>query len=122
MKRHAIIGGDAISAAENRLGTHKISFLTMGKEIAYCHHEKFNGSGYPYGLKGDKIPLSARIMALADVYDALTTRRVYKDAWTHEATRDIIINDSGKHFDPDIVDAFSTLEDKFIYIKMLSHD
>ena len=122
MKKHAIIGGDAISAAENRLGTHKISFLTMGKEIAYCHHEKFDGSGYPYGLKGDKIPLSARIMALADVYDALTTRRVYKDAWTHEATRDIIINDSGKHFDPDIVDAFSTLEDKFIYIKMLSHD
>lgn len=122
IKKHAIIGGDAISAAENRLGTHKISFLTMGKEIAYCHHEKFNGSGYPYGLKGDKIPLSARIMALADVYDALTTRRVYKDAWTHEATRDTIVNDSGKHFDPDIVDAFLTLEDKFIHIKMLSHD
>ena len=122
MKRHAIIGGDAIATTEKRLVTHKISFLTIGKEIAYCHHEKFDGSGYPYGLKGDKIPLSARIMALADVYDALTSRRVYKGAWSHEDTRDTIVNDSGKHFDPDIVDAFLTLEDKFIHIKMLSHD
>lgn len=121
MKKHAIIGGDAIAVAENRLGSHKVSFLTMGKEIAYYHHEKFNGSGYPYGLKEDKIPLSARIMALADVYDALTTRRVYKDAWSHEETKETIVNDSGKYFDHDIVDAFLTLEDKFIHIKLLSH-
>jgi len=117
MKRHAVIGGDAITAAENRLGTNKGSFLTMGKEIAYCHHEKFDGSGYPYGFKGDKIPLSARIMALADVYDALTNKRVYKEAWIHKDTREIIIKNSGKHFDPDIVEAFLRMEGEFIKIK-----
>ena len=117
MKRHAVIGGDAITAAENRLGANKGSFLTMGKEIAYCHHEKFDGSGYPYGFKGDKIPLSARIMALADVYDALTNKRVYKEAWIHKDTREIIIKNSGKHFDPDIVEAFLRMEGEFIKIK-----
>ena len=117
MKRHTVIGGDAITAAENRLGANKGSFLTMGKEIAYCHHEKFDGSGYPYGFKGDKIPLSARIMALADVYDALTNKRVYKEAWIHKDTREIIIKNSGKHFDPDIVEAFLRMEGEFIKIK-----
>lgn len=117
MKQHTIIGGDAIAAAENRLKEQKISFLNMGKEIAYHHHEKFDGTGYPYGLKGDKIPLSARIMALADVYDALTVERVYKWKWSHEITRELIIKESGKHFDPDIVNMFVKSEDEFINIK-----
>jgi PAS domain S-box-containing protein len=116
MKRHTIIGGDAIAAAEQRLGSNTLSFLTMGKEIAYYHHEKFDGSGYPEGLKGDKISLPARIMALADVYDALTSKRVYKEAWIHDATREAIIKDSGKHFDPDVVDAFLKVEGEFIKI------
>ncbi|OGW03482.1 MAG: hypothetical protein A3I04_01690 [Nitrospinae bacterium RIFCSPLOWO2_02_FULL_39_110] len=88
----------------------------MGKVIAYYHHEKLDGTGYPYGLGGDKIPLSARIMALADVYDALISKRVYKEAWSHEATIEVIIKDSGRHFDPDVVDAFLKLKDEFLKI------
>ncbi|MBI3600338.1 MAG: HD domain-containing protein [Nitrospinae bacterium] len=117
MKQHPVIGGDAIAEAEKKLRGRKITFLTIGKEIAYCHHEKFDGTGYPHRSKGDDIPLSARIMALADVYDALTSKRVYKEAWTHEAARELIIKDSGSHFDPDAVDAFLKMEDEFIKIR-----
>jgi putative two-component system response regulator len=116
MKQHSMIGGDAISEAEKRLRNKRLSFLAMGKVIAYYHHEKFDGTGYPQGLKGDKIPLSARIMALADVYDALISKRVYKEAWSHEATGEVIIKDSGRHFDPDVVDAFLKLKDEFLKI------
>jgi len=116
MKQHSKIGGDAISEAENRLRNKRVSFLAMGKVIAYYHHEKLDGTGYPYGLGGDKIPLSARIMALADVYDALISKRVYKEAWSHEATIEVIIKDSGRHFDPDVVDAFLKLKDEFLKI------
>jgi PAS domain S-box-containing protein len=121
MKTHTVIGGDAISTAEKKLEEQKSSFLSMGKEIAYYHHEKFNGAGYPYGFKEDKIPLSARIMALADVYDALRSKRVYKEAWSHESTKDTIIKETGKHFDPDVVDAFLKLEEEFIKIKDRYH-
>jgi len=76
------------------------------------HHEKWDGSGYPFGLKGEEIPLSARIVALADVYDALTTKRVYKPAFTHEVATDIIRQSSGKHFDPDLVEAFFNIENQ----------
>ncbi|MEK6546081.1 MAG: response regulator [Nitrospinota bacterium] len=116
MKQHSMIGGDAISEAEKRLRNKRLSFLAMGKVIAYYHHEKFDGTGYPQGLKGDKIPLSARIMALADVYDALISKRVYKEAWSHEATGEVITKDSGRHFDPDVVDAFLKLKDEFLKI------
>lgn len=116
MKQHSMIGGDAISEAEKRLRNKRLSFLAMGKVIAYYHHEKFDGTGYPQGLKGDKIPLSARIMALADVYDALISKRVYKEAWSYEATGEVIIKDSGRHFDPDVVDAFLKLKDEFLKI------
>jgi putative two-component system response regulator len=84
--------------------------------IAYSHHEKWNGTGYPEGLKGEEIPLSARIVALADVYDAIATKRVYKDAYSHEKTVDIIANEKGKHFDPDVVEAFLVLKDRFMTI------
>lgn len=104
MKRHSALGGDALKSVDTQLDGQ--SFLTLGKEIAYYHHEKWNGKGYPEGLKGEEIPLSARIVALADVYDALTTKRVYKDAYSHEKAVEIITTDSGTHFDPDIVDVF----------------
>ena len=115
IKRHTILGGDAIKAIEYRIEGR--SFLEMGKEIAYNHHEKWDGSGYPAGLKGDEIPLSARIVALADVYDALTTERFYKRAYTHEKSSQIIIDLKAIHFDPAIVDVFLQLEDEFKRIR-----
>lgn len=113
MKNHTVIGGKTLEDAEKQLKYKTKSFLAMGKNIAYCHHEKWDGSGYPFGLKGSEIPLSARIVALADVYDALTSKRVYKDAITHEVAKDIILQGRGKHFDPEIVDAFIELESFF---------
>jgi response regulator RpfG family c-di-GMP phosphodiesterase len=85
----------------------------MGKEIAYNHHEKWDGSGYPRGLKGEQIPLSARIIAIADVYDALTTKRFYKEAYSHAKARSMIIRLKGRHFDPEIVKAFVAIETEF---------
>jgi len=111
MKRHPVLGGDALGEAEGVLG--ESSFLHLAREIAYSHHEKWDGSGYPKGLKGNDIPLSGRLMALADVYDALVFKRVYKPAFSHDVTRRIIIQDRGKHFDPQVVDAFLELEDEF---------
>ncbi|HEX7343062.1 MAG TPA: HD domain-containing phosphohydrolase [bacterium] len=104
MKMHSQIGGDALEAADRQLDGE--SFLTMGKEIAYHHHEKWDGSGYPDGMTAEQIPLSARIVAIADVYDALTSKRVYKDAIAHDRARAIIIEGSGQHFAPDVVRAF----------------
>jgi len=88
----------------------------MARDIARSHHERFDGSGYPDGLAGEDIPLCGRIVALADVYDALTTKRVYKPAFSHEKSREIIINGMGSHFDPDIVRAFLQNEDRFMEI------
>ena len=115
IKRHTLLGGDAIQAIEYRIEGK--SFLKMGKEIAYSHHEKWDGSGYPKGLRGEEIPLSARIVALADVYDALTTERFYKRAYSHERSRQIIIELRATHFDPAIVDVFLQLEDEFNQIR-----
>lgn len=111
IKRHTLLGGDAIKAIEYQIEGK--SFLQMGKEIAYSHHEKWDGSGYPAGLKSEDIPLAARIVALADVYDALTTERFYKPAYTHEKSRQIIIGLRTTHFDPEIVDVFLQLEADF---------
>ncbi|MBW2608100.1 MAG: PAS domain S-box protein [Deltaproteobacteria bacterium] len=114
IKRHTVLGGDMLADIESQIGGR--SFLILGKKIAYYHHEKWDGTGYPDGLKGNEIPLSARIVALADVYDALTTQRFYKEAFTHEKSREIIINLKGTHFDPDVVDAFLANEKDFIRI------
>ncbi|MGD9192957.1 MAG: PAS domain S-box protein, partial [Desulfobacterales bacterium] len=111
IKHHTTIGGNAITAIESKI--EERSFLDMGKEIAYNHHEKWDGSGYPRGLKAESIPLSARIVALADVYDALTTKRFYKEAYSHEKSKQIIVNLKGTHFDPEVVDMFMGLEDQF---------
>jgi putative two-component system response regulator len=112
MKRHAEYGRDAMTQAENEIGE-STGFLLYAREIAYGHHEKWDGSGYPQGLIGDAIPLSARIMAVADVYDALISKRVYKPAFTHVQALDIIIEGRGTHFDPDMVDALLAIADQF---------
>jgi len=114
MKTHAQIGADALTVAESELGRN--SFLVIAQEISLAHHEKWDGSGYPSGLSGDAIPCSGRLMAVADVYDALISKRVYKPAFSHGKARDIIIEGKGKHFDPDIVDAFMAIEDEFCAI------
>ncbi len=111
MKKHAQFGCDAIIRAENELGT--TSFLRVAREITLTHHEKWDGSGYPYGLKGNKIPISGRLMAIADVYDALISKRVYKEAFSHEVAVNLILKQKGRHFDPDIVDAFEVLQSAF---------
>ena len=115
MKTHTTLGRDAIMAAERELGI-EVDFLKYAKEIAYGHQEKWDGSGYPQGLAGDAIPISARLMAVADVYDALISRRVYKDGMSHEEAVAIIAAGRGQHFDPDMVDAFLALQDEFIAI------
>lgn len=106
------LGFDVIENAERRLGV-RVEFLACAKEIALNHQEKWDGSGYPRKLAGAEIPISARLMALADVYDALTTHRVYKDAIAHEEAVAIILEGSGRHFDPDVVGAFSELAGAF---------
>jgi len=114
MKRHTVIGSKTLDAA---LDLHpEASFLCMARDIARSHHERFDGSGYPDGLAGEDIPLCGRIVALADVYDALTTKRVYKPAFSHEKSREIIVKGMGSHFDPDIVRAFLQNEDRFMEI------
>lgn len=115
IKRHTTLGGDAIKAIEANIEGQ--SFLALGKEIAYNHHEKWDGSGYPRGLSGEGIPFAARIIALADVYDALTTKRFYKEAYSHKRSRQIIIDQKGTHFDPEVVDVFLALEDEFNRIR-----
>jgi putative two-component system response regulator len=112
MKTHTTLGRDAILHAEKQLGM-QVDFLKFAKEIAYCHQEKWDGSGYPEGIGGDDIPISARLMAVADVYDALISRRVYKEGMPHEQAVKIMVEGKGSHFDPDIVDAFLELQDEF---------
>ena len=112
MKTHTTLGRDAILAAEARLDVSN-SFLSLAREIAYSHQEKWDGSGYPEGLSGDDIPVSARLMAVADVYDALISRRVYKAPLSHDDAVAVIVEGSGAHFDPDLVAGFVELESEF---------
>ncbi len=121
MKSHTSLGRDAIVRAEEQLNL-KVDFLNCAKEIAYYHQEKWNGSGYPTGASGDAIPISARLMAVADVYDALISRRVYKDGMPHEKAVGIIVEGKGSHFDPDIVDALLELQDEFRAIALRDAD
>ena len=115
MQTHAKLGSDAIEQAEKDIAM-PLAFLSLAKEIAHWHHEKWDGSGYPDGLAGDAIPLSARLMAVADVFDALISARPYKPAMTYPVARDIIVNGRGKHFDPRMVDAFLDCYDDFVAI------
>ena len=111
MKQHTVYGRDALALAEARLGQN--SFLRLGAEIAYSHHERWDGSGYPLGLKGKDIPAPGRLMALADVYDALISRRVYKLPYPHTQAVTIIVGGRGSHFDPAVVDAFLVEAERF---------
>lgn len=114
MKSHATIGFEALNKA--LLKYPAAEYLRMSAEIAQSHHEKFDGTGYPHGKKGTEIPLSARIVALADVYDALVSKRIYKNSFPHEVSKSIIIGDRGTHFDPMVVDAFEKCESSFNHI------
>lgn len=122
MKKHAQYGRDALIQAEKDMGD-SVSFLRYAREIAYGHHEKWDGTGYPQGLSGASIPLSARIMAVADVYDALISKRVYKPKMAHERAVEILQRGRGKHFDPDIIDGLMDVVDEFNVIAIgLSDD
>jgi putative two-component system response regulator len=112
MRRHTEFGHAAILEAGRNLGD-TAGFLRYASEIAWCHHEKWDGGGYPRGLAGEAIPLSARLMAVADVYDALISKRVYKPAYPHEQAAKIINEGSGRHFDPDVAAAFGEIEEEF---------
>ena len=120
MKQHTVYGRDAILSAERKLGD--ISFLRFAREITYTHHEKWDGSGYPEGLKGDQIPVAGRLMALVDAYDALTSKRVYKSQLSHEEAVQIILAGKGSHFDPEVVDAFMKVKENFRQIAMTYTD
>ncbi len=111
MQLHAALGGECIREIELQLGSS--NFLEMAREIAFCHHEHWNGQGYPTGLAGEAIPLAARIVAIADVYDALSVRRVYKQPMPHEQCVEIIRSEAGKQFDPDLVGVFLSIADDF---------
>lgn len=115
MQTHTTLGRNAIANAEQVLGV-ELEFLRIAKDIAYYHHEKWDGSGYPTGISGDIIPIPARLMALVDVYDAISSKRVYKDSVPHERVVAHIVSNKGTHFDPDIVEAFLTLEKEFLSI------
>jgi putative two-component system response regulator len=115
MKTHTTLGYGALRAASDRLAGDN-SFLQCAGEIALSHQEKWDGSGYPGGLRGDAIPIAARLMAVADVYDALISRRVYKPPMTHSEATKILLEGRGKHFDPDVLDAFQAIADQFASI------
>lgn len=120
IKEHPTIGAETLRVAIQQ--NPDAEFLRMAYDIALSHHEKFDGSGYPQGLVGDEIPLAARIVALADVYDALTTQRVYKDAYSHDKASEIIVDGRGSHFDPAVVDAFLAISERFDRIRNVFND
>jgi putative two-component system response regulator len=121
MKLHTVYGRDTILTVEKYLGGSN-DFLTFAREIAFSHQEKWDGSGYPLNLVGEQIPVSARLMAVADVYDALISKRVYKPAFSHEEAADIMKKGRGSHFDPDILDAFFQIEATFREIAAMYRD
>ena len=116
MRRHTVYGRDAIQAAAKNLGDN--SFLRLAQEIAYTHQERWDGTGYPQGLAGEAIPIPGRLMAIADVYDALISRRVYKAPFTHAKAVSIIRDGRGSHFDPAMVDAFLDVQETFRQIAL----
>ncbi len=122
MKKHTIIGCDVLRKASNNLLRNGRHFFDVGIEIALGHHEKYNGKGYPYGLSGDEIPLSARIVMVADVFDALTSKRVYKSAFAIDDAFNIIVDESGKSFDPDVVQTLLDSKDLVLEVYQKYHE
>ncbi len=121
MQTHAKLGSDAIELAEQDIEK-PLEFLTLAKEIAHWHHEKWDGTGYPDQMTGDAIPVSARLMAIADVFDALISERVYKPAFSFEAVRKLMTEQRARHFDPDIADTFLAHFDAFVAIAVKHRD
>lgn len=121
IKTHTTIGRDAILSCKNILGYNdkQIQFIS---EVVYSHHERWDGSGYPQGLKGEEIPVSSRLMAVADVYDAMTSKRIYKEAYSHEEAAEMISKGSGTHFDPHAVELFLALQTDFRDIALYYND
>lgn len=113
MKQHCVAGRNAIISSAQELSEGDDAFLGHAAQIAYCHHERWDGNGYPRGLSGDDIPLGARLMAVADVYDALISKRIYKRAFSHEQSIQMMAAERGSHFDPDALDAMLSLADEF---------
>jgi len=111
MQTHTTLGGECIRQIEKRMGNS--TFLAMACEIAFHHHERWDGAGYPAGLEAETIPLAARIVAIADVYDALVSRRVYKEAFEHQKCVEMIRCEGGKQFDSDLIDVFLSIEGQF---------
>jgi putative two-component system response regulator len=115
MKTHTTLGAQTLEAAAKKHP--KAKYLKLAREIAQSHHEKWDGRGYPAGLKEHQIPLSGRIVALADVYDALVSKRIYKGAFNHMTAKAIILEGKGSHFDPAIVEAFLAVEAQFLEVR-----
>jgi putative two-component system response regulator len=115
MRLHTVIGANILKGS-------KAEFITLGETIAQHHHEKWDGSGYPNGLKGNEIPIACRIVAIADVFDALTTQRPYKKPFSLEESFAIIRDERGKHFAPDVVDTFFAIQDEILAIKNQCND
>jgi putative two-component system response regulator len=113
MQRHAELGAAAIATAQGEVGNKNTSFLEYARQIAYSHHERWDGTGYPRRLAGQAIPLAGRLMAIADVYDALISRRVYKSALPHDAAIAIMREESGRHFDPEILQVMLSIAGRF---------
>ena len=111
VKTHTVTGANILSSAEQKFGEQY--FLRLAIQMAVSHHENWDGSGYPYGISGENIPLVGRIMAIADVYDALVSDRVYRPGMTHEQAVDIIIREKGTKFDPELIDIFVLIKDEF---------
>ncbi len=115
MKSHTTLGYQTLNSIRRQYG--EMEFLNMGIEITYCHHERYDGQGYPRGLRGEEIPLSAQIVAIADMYDALTSQRVYKEAFSHARSVEILVSERGKRFNPDLVEAFLSVAEQFDQIR-----
>ncbi|HEV3344012.1 MAG TPA: HD domain-containing phosphohydrolase, partial [Pirellulales bacterium] len=112
VKTHTVRGAEALQAAIEQRP--EAAFLRMARDIALSHHERYDGGGYPHGLAGDQIPLCGRIVAVADAYDAMTSKRVYREAFDHDKARLLIVKESGRQFDPDVVDAFVATESELL--------
>ena len=117
MKQHATLGHDSLLKAEHLAGVHDDEVISLAKDIVYTHHERWDGSSYPRGLRGTAIPLAGRLVAVVDVFDAVSEARAYKDALPPEQARDVIANGRGAHFDPDVVDAFLSCFDRMAAIQ-----
>jgi putative two-component system response regulator len=118
MKQHTLLGRDIVAGVRKHLGAEAASFLAMAQDVCAYHHEAWDGTGYPYHLAGEEIPLSARIIAVADFYDATTWPRIYRpEAMTHEEVRGMLIAASGKKFDPSVIDAFLATEQSILATK-----